>query len=156
MYFSQIICVPSSNLTQRWISSSVTGIIFHSTSNIRQASSSHDSKLPLMSHNAANNIFQILFHQITQVSPSNLYSKSFLTICVSHAKAHIAHLTSPGGNIQYLSLISPAVHHESVIATIEAKFLVSFGNNFFNQYITLKVQAHQPIVVIFIFCILFN
>jgi hypothetical protein len=52
---------------------------------------------------------------------------------VSFANAQIALLTSQGGNTQYLSLISPVVHPESVMAIIVARFLSSFENTFLSQ-----------------------
>jgi len=83
-----------------------------------------------------------------------LYSKSFLTIPVSRAKAHITHLISPGGKTPYLSLISQVVPPESVIVTIAERFLCSSEKTFFNQYKTLNVPDHPQIVVIFIFVII--
>gem|GEM_PF-4895638 len=88
------------------------------------------SKLHLISPNAVSNIFPILFHPITHCSSSNLYSNNFLTIPVSRARAQIALLISPGGSTPYLSLISPVVPPESVIAIIVARFLSSFGKTF--------------------------
>jgi len=98
-------------------------MIFHSTSNILQASASHASKLHLISQRAVRSIFPILFHQITHCSSSNLYSNNFLTIPVSRARAQIALLISPGGKTPYLSLISQVVPPESVMAIIVARFL---------------------------------
>jgi len=83
-----------------------------------------------MSAKAVKRIFPILFPQITPVSSLNLYSKSFLTIPVSRARAHIARLMSPGGSTQNLSLISPVVPPESVIAMIVVRFLSSIGRTF--------------------------
>jgi hypothetical protein len=131
IFFSQIISVPSSNFTPRCTSSRVTGITCHSVSNILQASSSQLSKLHLISASAVSNIFQILFQPITQVSQLNLYSNNFLTNQVSGANAATALLISPGGNTQYLSLISQVVQPESVMAIIAANSLSSLVKTFF-------------------------
>jgi hypothetical protein len=83
-----------------------------------QASFSPSLKFHLILFKAVNNIFQILFHQITHSSHSNLYSNKLLTKPVSSAKAAIHLLISQGGKTQYLSLISHVVQPESVIAII--------------------------------------
>jgi hypothetical protein len=149
IFFSQITSVPSSNLTHKCTSSKVTGITFPFTLNILQASSSPASNQPEISFKAVSKIFQILFHQITHFSHSNLYSNNFLTNPVSSAKAAIHLLISQGGKTQYLSRICPVVPPESVIAIIAAKFFSWVVSIFFNQYKTLKVQLHQPITEIF-------
>jgi len=150
IFFSQITSVPSSNLTHKCTSSKVTGITFPFTLNILQASSSPASNQPEISFKAVSKIFQILFHQITHFSPSNLYSNNFLTNHVFSAKAAIHLLISQGGKTQYLSRIYQVVPPESVIAIIAAKFFSLSSSTFFNQYKTLKVQLHQPITEIFI------
>jgi hypothetical protein len=68
---------------------------------------------------------------------------------VSSAKAAIHLLISQAGKTQYLSLISPVVHQESVIAIIAAKFKSNSVSIFFNQYKTLKVPEPPPITDIF-------
>jgi len=95
-------------------------------------------------------IFHILFHQIIHFSHSNLYSKNFLTNQVSSANAAIHLLISHAGSTQYLSLMSPVVQPESVIAIIAARFFSFSDSLFFNQYKTLKVPLQPPITVIFI------
>jgi hypothetical protein len=74
---------------------------------------------------------------------------------VSSAKAARPLLISPGGKTPYLSLISPVVHQESVIAIITAKFISKSLSIVFNQYKTLKVQVPQPITEIFILLFVF-
>jgi len=103
----------------------------------------------LISQRAVIKVFQILFAQIHHSSSLNLYSNNSLTSHVSLAKAQIQRLISPGGNTPYLSLITHVVPHESVIAIIAAKFFSSSVSDVFNQYNTLKVQAHHHITVIF-------
>jgi len=112
-------------------------------------------KLHLILFKAVSKIFQSLLPQIIPSSPSNLYSNNCLTNLVSSAKAAIPLLISPGGKTPYLSLISPVVQPESVIAIIAAKFISKSLSTVFNQYKTLKVPLQPHITDIFILLVVF-